>query len=1263
MLSRAFAPFSRSASLSNAIEFVLNGTKTILRDGEFDPHAPLISYLRSTPVGLTGPKRGCDEGGCGACTVILSFADPNTGRVRHRPINACIFPLGNLHTKGITTIESLGSTATRVSEIHKAFIEHHGTQCGFCTPGFVVSTAAFLLEHPRPTYAELEGALDGNLCRCTGYRGIIEALREFTRDSRPMDSTIKTEFEGGRIGGFDLSGAEELVKGIERKELAFESNGVEFFVPCTLDGLLRLRRAHPKAAILAGNTELRFQDGKSFISTDLVPELHGIQLKDGCLEFGAATSLASILEFCRAAEPNSTLLALIERLKHFASTQVRSVASFAGNLVHSSSVSDLTNFALATSTQIRVIDAATGKERWAPSDTRPLESEVVASIRIPLARPSVYVIGFRQALRKSLAISIVSATFMVDISPDNVIRDLKIAFTGLAPRPRLAEIDLVGRQFTLANIESIFPVIDQQFPLSEEMKRGLIEFRRDLSHTFLVKFFHEVEKARGRPFDASAIEPREVEVPELAVFHGQSVKKYAGQTVSHVAAFQQTTGEAIFTDDLAVPPRTLHIALAQASVPHGRIVNIDFSPCKNLVASFTAQDLRPGINQLVSGLNEELLASETVVFQGQPVAVVVADSEEAAWEAARAVKVRYAEIPSVLSIEEAVAAKAIKLACKVEVGEFSGAIQKAVHRLRGSIRQGGQFHFYLEPNAVLVERLENGRCHVHVTSKDLEAVQSEVSRVVGINRNLIDVSVTRIGGAFCGKSQRTAPLASLAALVSSRLQRPVKIRLPREVDTHLESGDREMLSTFDVGFDDAGHITALDIDSYVDGGFSDGSVGLCWKSMAHSDSVYNIENLDIRYHVCQTNKISGAAFRGFGSQNGHIPIEAVMERVAYHLKISPEKVKRQHFYNVGDRTPLNQTLKDVAILDCWNRVDNAEFARQRRDVVAFNETHKYQKRGISTTPLKFGVGSPATLGRKGSALIHLYKDGSVRLAHGGVEFGQGMHTKMCQIVAEILDIPISAIRVDSTDLKIIANSAGTGSSMGTDMQGYAVKDAAEQLIKRLEPYRKPGLTFAEVAMAAFLDRADLTTRSWYRDPTEGFDMATMQGTAFLYYEYGAASSEVEIDVLTGTHRVRKTVICFDAGHSLNPGIDIGQIEGGFLQGYGWMTKERVLIADNSCRWAKPGTHLSDQFSSYKIPEISDVPRTFQVILLPNRHQTVGGIMSSKGIGEPPMTLANSVGFAIADAISAARRENGLHGHFNCEFPLTPDRIYRFCHKQ
>jgi xanthine dehydrogenase/oxidase len=722
-----------------------------------------------------------------------------------------------------------------------------------------------------------------------------------------------------------------------------------------------------------------------------------------------------------------------------------------------------------------------------------------------------------------------------------------------------------------------------------------------------------------------------------------------GKTVSHVSAVQQTTGEMKYVDDLDLPPKTLHVALVQSSVPHGIIRRIDFSNCKGVAATFTAKDLPRGEN--LNALDEEILASEKVVFQGQPIAVVAAETEAEAWEAARAVKVEYSELPSTLSIDEAILCGKIHEGAKLSQGNFDAAIKNARHRLKGSVKMGGQLHFYLETNAVLVNLGENGKVHVNATVKDLEGLQAEVSRVLGVPRNRVECQITRIGGAFCGKSDRSLPLGALAAFIAQKLQRPIKLRLPRSVDTQLQSGDHQIVSNFEVGFDDDGRITALKIDNYVDGGFSFmGSRGLCRKSLLHGESVYNIDNLVLNYYLCQTNKISGAAFRGFGCQHGHIGIEAAVDRVSRFLG---KPVHDVNFYKANDRTPYGVVLDDFRFPECWSRLDGS-----RRSIDAFNRANKYKKRGFAMTPLKFGIGFPSVLGRRGNAMMHLYRDGTVRLAHSGIEFGQGIHTKMSQIAAEVLDIPVETVRIDGTDLALTANGAETGGSAGTNLQGFAVKQAAEEMRDRLAKYRTPGRTFAEAAEAAFQDRMDMTTRGFYKDPGEGFSFDTMKGVPYMYYEFGAAASQVEIDVLTGSHRVLRTEIVFDAGRSINPGIDIGQIEGGFLQGYGWMTKEDVVIADNSCRWRKAGTYLSDSFRNYKIPGLTDVPAEFSVTLLPSPTGKTGGVLSAKGVGEPPLILANSVGFAIVDAIYHARKGLGINDLFDYQFPLTPERIRR-----
>jgi xanthine dehydrogenase/oxidase len=419
--------------------------------------------------------------------------------------------------------------------------------------------------------------------------------------------------------------------------------------------------------------------------------------------------------------------------------------------------------------------------------------------------------------------------------------------------------------------------------------------------------------------------------------------------------------------------------------------------------------------------------------------------------------------------------------------------------------------------------------------------------------------------------------------------------------------------------------------------------------MINEDSAYNIPNFTARFFICQTHKLSSTCFRGYGCQHGCLAIESALEKVAAVLKLPAEVVKRRNFYKPNDVTPWGMKLTDVTIDECWSLLATPELARRRALVKQFNHFSHGKKRGIAITPLKFAVGAPDAFDRKGNALIHVYIDGSVRVSHSGVECGQGIHTKMCQIAADALGVPLKNVRIDYTELAILANTAETGWGQGSDVCGPAVKNAAETIAARIAPYRKPGLSFADAAKAARDDQVDLSCYGFYPGPKEGI---------CLYVEFGAAASEVEIDVLTGDHKVLRTDIVVDAGQSLNPGIDMGQAEGGFLQGYGWLTKESPWITDNSVKWCPPGTNLTANFKGYKLPEMCDVPNEFSVRLLPNSHNSKG-FLSSRGIGEPNLILANSVAFALVDAIYEARRDLGVKGTFDLDFPLTPDKIRKF----
>ena len=511
------------SSPSGFIEFILNGKHVQLSAKEFNPLETLNSYLRQESVGLTGTKRGCNEGGCGACTVLMSFEDPVSGCVRHKAVDSCLLPVGSCHHRAITTIEGLGSSSKGVNAIQKAFIEHHATQCGYCTPGFIMSALSLLLEKPHPTTEDIIKHFDGNLCRCTGYRSIFEALREFTRDGCPNDFLIKDDFKG-RVIEWNRHGVEEEVKSFQSNDVAIEGEGYSFYVPKDFDGVISLKKKYPDAVLLCGNTELFVGRPRRAIFLGGVIDMNYIYIKDGNLVIGAATPLSTILEFCETYCDERCMFALSQKLEHFASTQVRNVASIAGNIVHGATTSDTSNYLLATDAKIVAIDCLTSARREIEADSWFIGakrnvlrgSEVVKEIIIPLSKSSEHIFGYRQSMRKSMDLSLVSTTMKVDIDDRNIIKSMRIAFGGVSSYPKrakTAEDFLVGKEFNESNIKHAYGLIDDDFRMDESTPGGRIEFRKALTHSFLLRFFHDVEKERGRSFNRDIVDHIKDESP------------------------------------------------------------------------------------------------------------------------------------------------------------------------------------------------------------------------------------------------------------------------------------------------------------------------------------------------------------------------------------------------------------------------------------------------------------------------------------------------------------------------------------------------------------------------------------------------------------------------------------------------------------------------------------------------------------------------------------------------------------------------------
>jgi xanthine dehydrogenase large subunit len=747
----------------------------------------------------------------------------------------------------------------------------------------------------------------------------------------------------------------------------------------------------------------------------------------------------------------------------------------------------------------------------------------------------------------------------------------------------------------------------------------------------------------------------------------------AGNREPHESARGHVTGEAIYTGDLVDRyPGVLYAWPVLAPHAHALVVRVDLSPAKEVpgvVTTLTAEDV-PGEGNSGANRHDEPLFPNEVTHHSQPVAWVLGETLEAAKLGAARVRAEYRALPAILTIDDAIVAKSFHSGpYAIRRADAGAAIAESPHRLTGELFIQGQEHFYLETQCALAHLDEDGGMVVDSSTQHPSETQDIVARVLGIAKHQVAVQCLRMGGAFGGKEVQANPWAAIAALGTSKTGRPVLVRLPRRLDMVLTGKRHPFLAKYTVGFDDAGKLRGLELKLYSDGGWSlDLSDPVLWRAMFHCDNAYLIPALDVNGWVCKTHKTSQTAFRGFGGPQGMIVIEDALDRIARDLDIPPHLVRERNFYREGDVTHYGQAVKDAARIETiWDTLKaSSSYESRRAAAQQFNAGSEHKKRGIAITPVKFGISFTATFFNQAGALVLLYRDGSVQVNHGGTEMGQGLNTKIRQIAADGLGVQLEAVRVMATRTDKIPNTSATAASAGTDLNGAAVLDACRKIQGQLIPVAAELLQCAESAVrftdgsvagpvdaipltrvidVAYRRRVALFAHGYYRTPEIHFDPKTATGKPFHYYAYGAAVSEVEIDGFTGEYRFLRTDILEDVGDSVSPLIDVGQIEGGFIQGLGWLTLEELL-------WDAEGRVATAGASTYKLPSWTELPEVFNVAFL-ERATEPGVVMGSKAVGEPPLMLAISVREAIRDAIAAF----GAGGAVELDSPATPERVY------
>lgn len=1319
--------------LSHTLVFYVNGVE--VKESSVEPEWTLLYYLRNK-LGLCGTKLGCAEGGCGACTVMISRFDRVTKKPIHYAANACLTPICAVHGLAVTTVEGIGSTKTKLHPVQERIAKAHGSQCGFCTPGIVMSMYALLRTMPKPHIGDLEVAFQGNLCRCTGYRAIIEGYKTFTEEWEKVqrlpqqngndqgtvcamgDNCCKRVFTSEPNELFDTKAFRpfdptqepifppklQISPKHDEEYLIMKGKNITWYRPIDLNEILTLKKNFPNAKIIVGNTEvgveMKFRNilYPVLINPTKVKEMCETIETEGYLQVGASVSLIEMEVKLREQIKNKSefqtriFTGIVDMLHWFAGKQIRNVAAVGGNIMTGSPISDLNPVFMAAGIKLNLCSLNNGY-RSVPMDHNFFTSyrrnivapdEILVSISIPYSLENQFFVAYKQAKRRDDDIAIVNIALNVFIGSDISVKEAHIAFGGLAPTTVLARKTckkIIGRKWNLKILEMVYDSLNEEFPLSGDAPGGMILYRRSLTLSLFFKSFIFVLKllSQNPLFNNKELE-KELKIPKewdsvTEGFHykmpcssqyfqvapeDQRSTDLIGRPVVHLSALKQATGEALYCDDVPKINGELYLAFVLSTQAHANILKIDSSKAlemEGVVAFFNNKDA-PNNKTGPIFHDEEVFLSKRVTSQGQVIGVIVAVDQLIAQRAAKSVKVEYEVLTPIVSIEDAVLKKSFFPGFPIRMirGNADKAFAEADHIVTGEARMGGQEHFYLETNACIAIPKEEDEIELICSTQHPAEIQKAVAELMHLSMNKVIVRAKRLGGGFGGKESRAAVVALPVSLAAYKLRKPVRCMLDRDEDMMMSGTRHPFLNKYKVAFNKDGKIQALEIEIYANGGYSmDLSRGVVERAMFHCENAYNIPNTKIIGYICKTNLPSNTAFRGFGGPQGMFAAENIIRDIADFLGRDPVQIAEINLYKEGDVTPYNQTLSYCTLERCWQQcLNKSNFTKRQEEIRRYNKEHRFKKRGIAILPTKFGIAFTVLFLNQGGSLVHVYHDGSVMIAHGGVEMGQGLHTKMIQVASRIFKVNPTKIHIPDTATDKVPNSSPTAASASSDLYGMAVLKACTEIMNRIQPIidKDPEGTWEKWIKEAYLQRIGLSATGFYKTSDVGYCFETNSGVAFDYFTYGVSCSEVEIDCLTGDHQLLRTDIVMDLGESLNPAIDIGQVEGGFIQGYGLYTMEEMI-------YSPTGTLMSRGPGAYKIPGFADIPQEFNVSLLkgaPNPR----AVYSSKAVGEPPLFLACSAFFAIKEAIKAAREDMNIKKILKLEAPATAARIRMAC---
>ncbi len=1499
------------------ITFLLDGERVTLND--VSPQSRLIDYLHRPEVGKGGTKLVCGQGGCGACTVMLTSYDLGQDQIVNRAINACLRPLAGLDGTMVTTIQGIGSVKDGIDEVQYKLAANNGSQCGYCSPGFTMNMFTLRQNKENLSEQQIEDHFDGNICRCTGYRPILEAFKQFADDYRPPvpkpEIKIDPNFEPCSIKPFaKICPPADFVEYMKNPQpLSLSRDGYTYERPVTLNALYQLKEKNGPTGstfrLLCGNTSVgvyetrpiyaeKALDPHFLVDISAIAELHCVNIGDEGLKLGGAITITRLLDILSEAvdtlDPSRTcgLVAMREHLLVVANLQIRNEASLAGNVHIATNLGFLSDVVLMLGTlgATVTVSSASGSECYEvlelPTEDRLPKDAIYESFFIPYARERTYVRSYKIRRRDEDCHALVNAGFLVCFDDHWRVTDCRIVYNGIKAdyefksttyglkfHPITVESTralLIGSTWSEDTLREALACLAGEVAVYEppsgpagpyEVGQVPFSYRASLAENLFYKFFvavaDDIEHCEVPPKVRSAGETYKRPLSSGRQYYNSYPEELpVSEPYIKLAAFLQTTGEARYTHDMERPPNTLEAAYVYSLIAFGQFYyklpittahgtkgqRISVDDLKTFLqdwhpdfVSFITYDDIPVKANNWTGLGgddpifvpskdqsipEGIEANEHfypdhVMSVGAPIGLIVSKNLLAAQEIADFVRTQciHFESKPAMSFDEALKKKFYfperpptdpSLTHIPEITRPGGNTQWLVAPstnpfregdvtfpvVSGNSRTGYQNHFYLETMNTIAVPGENRSITLNTASQVIADNQYTAAGVLGVPATNVQVRLTREGGGFGGRQTRSRYNSTAAAVAAWVLNQPVRLALDRNTN-FITCGERHAYEgEYSVAYDDDGTMKGFAIDFKSDGGNTYYvSFPVMDLSVQSTDNAYNIGTYRAGGNICQTNKLSNTAFRSFGLIQAVNLTEQAIEHVAHKLGKTPEEIREKNLYKDGveewtgflitdqtlgtlqrlqfaatalaglepikgqlyedeklfqdaveandptgtfsgsanlanmvslkeysttsyDFTPYMEGLKDNKLPKLWRELkQDACFDERLDEIRTFNDHNRWRKRGISMIPLKYGVsysGPRGTLDQGGAYVVAYSNDGSVLVAHGGVEMGQGIQTKMAQIAAETLDIPIELIKMSDTDTNVISDASATAASTGSDLNGGAVQLACRKLRERLERFcedlEQYTVYFSKfdktkmdegiviqmetvtrnwrdrwsevwplICSLAYVNRVGLAAEGRYKAPNySGVDINHSIGNTFFYYTYAVAASEVEIDVLTGDVTIIRSDILFDIGKSLNPLIDVGQIEGGFVQGIGYLTMEELTYQGpkEAPREGYPdGALTSTNTWEYKPPGTKSIPLDLRVRIYDNSgcklerkgpKLDAAAVKSSKGIGEPPLVLANSVFFAIKQAIQAFYKDQGHPGWVEMDAPATVERIQTAC---